>query len=96
MGLLDRFDERNQRIADWQNHRAKGTPMRAWPDRSAFGWRFWALVIPMLVVGAIAKAMAGPWAKVGVLTVFAIACFSIVYVQQRRARERWEAEQGRR
>jgi hypothetical protein len=50
MGLWEKVDQRNQRIADHQNARAKGTPMRAWPDRSAFGWRFWALVIPTLVL----------------------------------------------
>ena len=94
MGVWEQLDRRNQRIADYQNARAEGTPLRVWPDRSAFGWRFWALVIPMLVIGAILQALFGVWAKVAFLLVAATVCFTVVYVGMRRARERWEADRS--
>lgn len=88
MGLLEDWDRRNQRTADWQLHSAnerlkKGRSLR-WPVVAGLG-------LSVVLLRRILSHFVGfEWTMTVLLTV-SVGCFVGVVVQQRRKRRAWEA-----
>ena len=87
MGLLERWDQRNQRTLEWHNERARRAPVP----------RFSRLILLVLVgivmlraIGALVEPKIGAGGWLAVLLAVAAVCFFVAYRLSKRERRRWE------
>ena len=92
MGLLERWDQRNQRTLEWHNERARRAPA------PRFSRSILLLLVGMVVLRAIGafvepKISVGGW--LAVLLAVTAVCFFVAYRLSKRERQRWEARANR-
>ncbi len=95
MGLLERWDRRNQRTFEWHTH-VQDEERTASRDPWRFPWK--GLVAGWLWTGvliAVLDQFIGFAWTMGILSGLVVALFSVFFVTQRRKRRAWEASRRR-
>lgn len=88
MGLLERWDERNQRTAEWQQEIGRRHP------NPRLGRAVATTLIGMAmlsVVGSVVTRLIGEGLWIAILVVVVVACFLFTYRQAKRQRREWES-----
>ena len=95
MGLIERWDRRNQRILEWHNHVADDERRHGRGPFGSISWK--GLLAGWLgsgVVTAVLDHFLGFAWTMGILTGAIVAFFSVFVVTQRQMRRAWEATRG--
>lgn len=89
MGLLGRWDERNQRTAEWQNELGRRHPNPDLRIGRTVGSSLAGMAV-LSALGALVTPVIGDNGWLALLAVVCIGCFASVYVIQKRKRRQWE------
>lgn len=91
MGLLERWDERNQRAAEWQQEIGRRHPNP--PLGRAVATTLIGMAV-LSVAGSVATRLIGEGLWIAILVVVAVACFLLAYRQAKRQRRGWESKRS--
>ena len=87
MGLLEEWDRRNQRTAEWKLHGAEQPPERlSWPWLVLF-----VLGVSVAALRRVLDDVIGFGWTMGLLLLGTVGCLLGAVVEQRRRRRAWEA-----
>jgi hypothetical protein len=90
MSLLERWDRRNQRTAEWQRHVAnEEAHKRRSPSWIVLGG---FILLVTLLRRVVSRYIGFGWTMT-ILAALTVACFAMVIVDARRKRRAWEASQ---